>query len=91
MEKVTDEGIRYCFVSPNESDANMEEANVVDGLYAIARSLRDVAEAIHALGNNHASTSMGAIEALGLVVKDSLSSLASSMERLPYDSDGTDD
>jgi hypothetical protein len=34
------------FVSPNESDSNGEEANVVDGLFAIARALNRVAKAI---------------------------------------------
>ena len=34
------------FWSPNESDRNMEPANVVDGLFAIARGLQAVATAI---------------------------------------------
>ena len=34
------------FVSPNESDSNGESANVVDGLYAIARSIAYLAEVI---------------------------------------------
>ena len=34
------------FVSPNESDRNGEPANVVDGLFAISRALKDVAKAI---------------------------------------------
>lgn len=33
-------------ISPNESDSNLEAANVVDGLYMIARALHDVANAI---------------------------------------------
>lgn len=33
-------------ISPNESDSNLEAANVVDGLFAIARSLGRVAKAI---------------------------------------------
>jgi hypothetical protein len=33
-------------VSPNESDSNGEVANVVDGLFAIARGLHAVAKAI---------------------------------------------
>lgn len=32
--------------SPNETDSNLEAANVVDGLFAIARALHHVAEAI---------------------------------------------
>lgn len=34
--------------SPNEMDSNGEAANVVDGLFAIARGLHHVAEAIEA-------------------------------------------
>jgi len=33
-------------ISPNELDTNFEAANVVDGLFAIARELHNVAEAI---------------------------------------------
>jgi hypothetical protein len=39
------------FSSPNESDSNGEEANVVDGLFAIARGLHDIADAIRESGN----------------------------------------
>jgi len=40
------EALREALISPNECDANLEPANVVDGLFAIARSLTAVAEAI---------------------------------------------
>jgi hypothetical protein len=33
-------------ISPNESDRNLEAANVVDGLFAIARALHDLADAV---------------------------------------------
>jgi hypothetical protein len=36
--------------SPNETDSNGEPANVVDGLFAIARALQDVAYAITETG-----------------------------------------
>lgn len=32
-------------ISPNERDRNMEAANVVDGLFAIARAINRLAEA----------------------------------------------
>lgn len=32
--------------SPNESDANFEVANIVDGLFAMARAIDRVADAI---------------------------------------------
>jgi len=34
------------FTSPNESDSNFEPANVVDGLFAIARAIHRVADAM---------------------------------------------
>jgi hypothetical protein len=37
--------------SPNESDSNGEAANVVDGLFAIARALNRVAAAIGELSS----------------------------------------
>ena len=40
------EAIRDVFISPNEEDSNAEPANVVDGLFAIARSLGAVAESL---------------------------------------------
>jgi len=39
-------GLRDVFISPNECDSNLEAANVVDGLFAIARALNRVAKAI---------------------------------------------
>jgi hypothetical protein len=38
--------IRKTLISPNESDRNFEAANVVDGLFAIARALHDLADAV---------------------------------------------
>lgn len=35
--------IRDVLVSPNEADSNFEHANVVDGLFAIARALNKIA------------------------------------------------
>lgn len=32
------------FTSPNETDSNFEAANVVDGLFAIARALHKIAD-----------------------------------------------
>jgi hypothetical protein len=44
--------IRYSLVSPNESDSNYEPANVVDGLFAIARALHQVARELKAFRGN---------------------------------------
>lgn len=38
------EALKNCLISPNESDSNFEPANVVDGLFAIARSLQRIAD-----------------------------------------------
>ena len=38
--------IRSTLVSPNESDSNGESANVVDGLFAIARAIENLATAV---------------------------------------------
>ena len=40
------EALRATFISPNESDRNGESANVVDGLFAIARSIENLTKAI---------------------------------------------
>jgi hypothetical protein len=46
--------LRECFISPNESDRNLEPANVVDGLFAIARALNKIAEALNKVENTNA-------------------------------------
>jgi len=65
--------------TPNESDSNGESANVVDGLFAIARGLDAVAVALTRLGNNDADTHMGAIESMGLTIAEALTSVASAI------------
>jgi hypothetical protein len=42
------EAIHATLTSPNEADSNLEPANVVDGLFAIARALHDLADAVRA-------------------------------------------
>ena len=34
------------FISPNEADSNLEPANVVDGLFAIARAIHRLADVV---------------------------------------------
>ena len=63
--------INRAFISPNEADRNGEEANVTDGLFAIARALSDVADAIHHLGTNRAGNK-GAIELLSLTLSKAI-------------------
>ena len=40
------DALRGTLISPNESDSNLEAANVVDGLFAIARAISELASAI---------------------------------------------
>jgi len=56
-------------ISPNESDSNLEQANVVDGLFAVARAIHAVSTAIRRLGTAEASTPFGALEVLGMEIK----------------------
>lgn len=46
MSKDAARAIHESFVSPNECDRNMEPANVVDGLFAIARAINGLTNAI---------------------------------------------
>ncbi len=49
------EAVLATLISPNESDRNGESANVVDGLFAIARGLQAIARNLERLGPNGAS------------------------------------
>jgi hypothetical protein len=40
------EALKACLMSPNEADRNGEVANVVDGLFAIARAIHRLAKAV---------------------------------------------
>ena len=44
-EKIAN-ALRAVLISPNELDSNWENANVVDGLFAIARALRRIAQSL---------------------------------------------
>ena len=48
------DAIRSVFISPNEADRNMEPANVVDGLFAIARAIQrpDERTELHAIARS---------------------------------------
>jgi hypothetical protein len=73
--------------SPNESDRNMEAANVVDGLFAIARALDSVAQSITSLGLAEAMTPMGAIELLAKEVRDGLGAVAAALDHVAMATD----
>lgn len=46
IAKLLPEAMRETLISPNEVDQNSESANVVDGLFAIARAIQRLAKAI---------------------------------------------
>lgn len=66
-----------CLISNRDAGGT---GNVADGLFAIAHSLDGVARAIRDLGNADATTPMGAIEALGLELKEGLGRVAAAIE-----------
>jgi hypothetical protein len=49
MNRLT-EALKNVFISPNEADSNYEPANVVDGLYAIARAIHRLSDVIEEKG-----------------------------------------
>jgi hypothetical protein len=48
--KAIREALANVFVSPNEGDSNDEPANVVDGLFAIARAIERLADVVQGMG-----------------------------------------
>jgi hypothetical protein len=50
------------------------------GMFAVAKSLDNVASAIRALGTNDAGTKMGAMEYLAVSIKDGLDTIAKAVE-----------
>jgi hypothetical protein len=63
-----------CFISPNEADSNLEPANVVDGLFAIARGLQSIAREIQI----HSAEIAGLGSRVG-ELRDGLNDVASSI------------
>jgi hypothetical protein len=60
----------------------MPVSEVASALIEVAEAIDGVARALRALGNGNASTPMGAIEALGAVIKESIGGLALSIETI---------
>lgn len=54
-QPTTADALRATLISPNEADSNMEPANVVDGLFAIARSITGLADTIGRYAETHAN------------------------------------
>ncbi len=74
----TAQAIRETLTSPNEPDRNLEPANVVDALYAIARALRAGAQEIGKEG----ASGMGALEGLGVMVREAGERIAEGLHDL---------
>jgi hypothetical protein len=53
-----------------------ESGNSCDALYEIADGLQAIARALRALGNGNAATDMGAIEGLGVAIRESVTGLS---------------
>ncbi len=53
--------------------------NITEAMLCIADGLQEVARSISNLGNGNASTSMGAIEALSVQMKDGLTDISASV------------
>jgi len=75
------DAIELTLISPNETDVNLEPANVVDGLFFIGRAIEQVARSLSDLGTAGASTPMGAIEVLALELKTAAELIAATMEQ----------
>ncbi len=52
MQKEIGNALMSCLISPNEMDRNLESANVVDGMFAIARAIDRLSRAIEAQGSS---------------------------------------
>jgi len=46
------EALRACLFSPAEMDINLESANVVDGLFAIARAINGLSSTMEKVAGN---------------------------------------
>jgi hypothetical protein len=64
------------FISQAEEDSHGDRANVVDGLFAIARAIEGLSRSMDRLGTKGATTPFGAIELLSSEIKDGFAKLA---------------
>jgi hypothetical protein len=70
------ETLHHVLVSPNVADSNMETANLVDVVHELAQAVRS---GLKWLGTGDAMTTMGAIEAHGVMVKEAAATIASAL------------
>ena len=81
MTRKLADAIELTLISPNETDVNLEPANVVDGLFFIGRAIQKVAHALSDLGTAGAATPMGAIEVLAMELKTASELIAGAMDQ----------
>jgi hypothetical protein len=81
LEKVA-RAIKASLISPNEADSSGEPANIVDGLFAIARAIDRLASATWSLGTGNAATQMGAIEYLASELRGTGETVASALQAI---------
>ena len=82
--------IRAAFATAAEVDNDKDggdnsvhtNANVVDGLFAIARAIDGLVYQVKYLGNGNAATQMGAIENLAKELKDGSNAISSSLDAI---------
>lgn len=73
--------IQRGLISAKDFDATPTlDANVVDGLFAIARAIENLASATRVLGTADAADPRGAIELLSMEVRDGFRTLANAIE-----------
>lgn len=76
-DAILEVGMSTCEVAQD----HMSAANVVDGLYAISRSIRELASSLDRLGVNNADTPMGALELLSLEVRNGATAIVQAIEQ----------
>ena len=81
MTRKLADAIELTLISPNETDVNLEPANVVDGLFFIGRAIQKVAHALSDLGTGSAETPFGAIEVLAMELKTASELIAGAMDQ----------
>lgn len=91
MSKAMGDAVIETLKSFDEKSEQLNPANVVDGLFAIARALEYVGRAIDRLGNADAGTPMGGLEALGKCILDSVDGLGMVMGSVFSDLSGSID
>jgi len=73
--------IEFVFHSPNEADSNLEPANVVDGLFALARAVRSLGTGT-ATDQGGAEILCNALHSCGNCIEAGLTDLAESVRSL---------